>query len=345
MTSAGFPWGSNNPGTKQRIAVAIFLGVAAAALHYFRALEHGGLSDFSALWYGARMLLTHQNPYSLIGPGKLIGMPTPLLYPAPAFVAVIPLTVLPSAVAGAFFVFLSTALLAWGATRDSWHLLPMFPSIAFLTSAQLGQWSILMTSALFVPAVALIAIAKPQASIPVVGSSDHPSAFYASIIGGALLTAIAFVLEPTWFVEWRQLVGETSYFVAPIARTGGLVIALVLLRWRRTEAWLVFLAACLPQTWYPYNGLMLIAVASTYREASVLSLVSSATWMLVYLYLPGEMRSPATRELWGTLLVASSYLPATVVVLRRPNVGRAPWWIESARARWQQLSNPEPQSR
>lgn len=331
--SAGFPWGSNQPTRTQRIVVALLLGIAAAALNYFRASERGGLSDFSPLWYGARMLLEGRNPYLLIGPHKMIDMPTALYYPAPAFVSVMPLTLFSFHVAGALFVFLSTVLLAWGTTSDGWHRLPIFPSVAFLTAAQLGQWSILMTAAVFIPAVALVAIAKPQASLPIVGSSSSRLPFIASIIGGIVLLVVSFALLPSWPTEWWRLLGNSAYFVAPIARTGGIAIALVLLRWKRSEAWLVFIAACLPQTWYPYNGLLLFIVASTYREACALSLISSAMWMVVYLFIPGEMRSPATRELWGTLLVATSYLPATLVILRRPNEGQSPWWLEMFRGR------------
>lgn len=332
--STGFPWGSNNPTRTQRLVVGLAIAVGAAALNYFRAAEHGGLSDFSPLWYGARMLMEGRNPYLLIGPHKTIDMPTPLFYPAPAFVSVMPLTIFSFHVAGAVFVFLSTLLLVWGATANGWHRLPIFPSVAFLTAAQLGQWSMLMTAAVFLPAVALIGIAKPQASLPIVASSSSRLAFAASVIGGLVLLGFSFALFPGWTAAWWRLLSETDYFVAPIVRPGGLVIALVLLRWRRSEAWLVFLSACLPQTWYPYNGLLLLVVASTYREACVLSLFSSATWMVVYLFLPGEMRSSPTRELWGTLLVASSYLPATLLILRRPNTGPRPWWMANPSKFW-----------
>lgn len=329
---SGFPWGSNAPTKGQRVVVALVIGSLAALLNYFRAAEKGGFSDFTSLWYGARMLLEGRDPYQLIGPDKLVHMPTPVFYPVPAFVTVMPLTLVSFHVAGAIFIFISAVLLAWGATQDGWHRLPIFPSVAFLTSAQLGQWSILMTAALFIPSVALIAAAKPQSSAAIVGSSASRLSLLASLVGGVVLVGFSFVLMPHWFTEWRQMVGSTAYFVAPIARTGGIAIALVLLRWRRSDAWLVLIAACLPQTWYPYNGLLLLSVAETYREACALSLFSSAVWMVVYLLIPGEMRTDQTREFWGTLLVASSYLPATLLVLRRPNEGPSPWWLSTFRS-------------
>jgi hypothetical protein len=322
-----FPWGSNNPTITERLVVALVLGATAAAVNYFRAAEKGGISDFTPLWYGARMLLQGQNPYLLIGPHGLIETPTPLVYPAPAFVSVIPLTVFSFHTAAAVFVFLSTALLAWGITADGWHRLPIFPSVAFLTSAQLGQWSILMTAALFIPAVALVAVAKPQASLPVVGSTSSRRTLLAAAGGGLILVATSFWLLPDWPREWLKLIGSTDYFTPPILRVGGVLVALVLVRWRRQEAWLIFIAACMPQTWYPYNGLLLLAVAATYREACVLSLFSSASWMAVYLFVPGEMRSEQTRATWSAVLLATSYLPAVIIVLRRPNRGPSPWFF------------------
>jgi hypothetical protein len=322
-----FPWGSNNPTLSERILVALVIAAAAAAVNYFRAAEKGGVSDFTPVWYGAKMLMHGENPYLLIGPHRLIQTPTPLVYPAPAFVTVIPLTVLSFPAAGAVFVFLSTALLAWGITADGWHRLPIFPSVAFLTSAQLGQWSILMTAALFIPAVAFIAVAKPQASLPIVGSTSSRRIVIAAAIGGVILIATSFALLPDWPVEWLKLVGSTDYFTPPILRMGGILVALVLVRWKRREAWLVFIAACLPQTWYPYNGLLLLAVAETYREACFLSLFSSAAWMAVYLFVPGQMRSEETRATWSAVLLATSYLPAVIIVLRRPNRGPSPWFF------------------
>ena len=89
----------------------------------------------------------------------------------------------------------------------------------------------------------------------------------------------------------------------------------------------MFVAACLPQTWYPYNGLILLVVAATYREASVLSLVSSAGWILAFLIADGKPRSPETRAIMSAMLIAACYLPATIVVLRHSNVGPTPYWM------------------
>lgn len=296
-------------------------------MHYARAGEHGGYSDFSTVWFGARMLLDGHNPYLSIGPGKLVEMPSPPFYPAPAFVAAIPFTVVPFRWASTAFVFMSTWLLAWGCTAESWHRLPIFPSVAFVTAVWFGQWSMLFTAAVFLPMLSFFAAAKPQASLPVIAGSSKWSSSWWAAVGALVLIGCSFILAPSWAQDWWALLKTTDHFVPPILQFGGPAISVVLLRWRRPEAWLVFVAACTPQTWYPYNGLILLVVAATYREASILSLVSSAGWIIAFLVGDGGPRSPETRRIMSAMLVAACYLPAAIVVLRRPNSRQLPFWL------------------
>jgi hypothetical protein len=312
----------------QRILVAVLIGLAAASLHYFKPGSNGGPSDFSTVWYGSSFIGKGLNPYSLVGPHRVIDLPSPVFYPAPALVAVLPLTVLSAEHAGVVFVFISAALLAFGATRESWYLLPLFPSVPFLTSARLGQWSMLMTAALYIPVIAALAICKPQASIPVVAASTEKKTWLAGGVGGSVLLVLSFILMPAWPTEWMKLLRSAEYFRAPIMTIVGVPIAAVLIRWRRPEAWLIFTAACLPQTWYPYNALILLAVAATYREACVLSLISSAGWFVTYAFFAGAWRSAETQLVMQYALILFGYLPATFVVLRRPGSGPSPLWLQ-----------------
>jgi hypothetical protein len=325
--AARVPWGSNEPTLNQRIVFAIAVGLLGALMHFVRAAETGGHSDFSTLWYGARMLMGNDNPYLAIGPGRQIDLPSVPNYPAPAFVAALPFALFPVHLAGTLFVFFSTGLLAFGCTRDSWHRVPLFPSIAFATTAQLGQSSMFFAAAAFIPALAAFALVKPQASLPIAGSAVDRSTIAWAALGSIVLVLVSFMLMPEWVPHWTSVLRATDHFTSPIVRFGGPAIALVLLRWRRPEAWLVFLAACTPQTWYPYNSLILLLVAMTYREACVLSLVSSAGWIIAALTSGSDTRSAETREIMGAMLVAACYLPATIAVLRRANDGVLPFWI------------------
>lgn len=325
-----FPWGSNNPTVRQRAIAALFIAVAAAAMHYFGP-SPSGPSDFTALWHGARALLERADPYALIGPGKSIDLSSPLYYPAPALVAVAPLTILRQEIASTLFVSVSAWLLAFGATRNGWQLLPLFPSVAFMTSARLGQWSIIMTAALFIPQLAFLSAAKPQASLPVLASSERKTTWIAAVAGAIVLCGLSFFLFPGWPSSWIHGLRQSEYFTPPLFTLAGIPIALVLLKWRRSEAWLVFTAACLPQTWYPYNGLILLAVAGTFMEASLLSLTASLGALYAYAFLPGEWRSEERRVAFQNVLIAFSYLPATIAVLKKPSPAQEPVWLRTVR--------------
>jgi hypothetical protein len=325
----GFPWGDNRPTRAQRIIVCAAIATISAALHFFRAIENRGLSDFTPLWRAARLMVAGGNPYELMGPGAVVHSQYPMYYPATAFVAALPFAAIPSFhLASTAFVFTSALLLAWGVTRDGWHRLPMFPSIAYLTCASLGQWSIIMTAAIYLPVVAGIACVKPQSSIPVLASSTDRNHWIAAIAGSAALLLVSFVLLPSWPAHWLGQVGKSADFAAPVTGFAGPAVLLCLLRWRRPEAWLVLVAACLPQTWPPYNGLILMTVAFTYREMATLSLVSSFSWVILAL-----ATSPVTKaeeqQYQSMVLILSSYIPATILILRRPNEGHGPLWLRA----------------
>jgi hypothetical protein len=316
------------------VAVALLIACAAATLHFFRANLNDGWSDFTPLWQAARLMLTGDDPYLLIGPGKPFHSPYPMYYPATTFVSIAPFAVIPSFQwAGTAFVFVSSFLLAYGCTANGWQMLPIFPSVAFLTSATLAQWSIVFTAMVFIPALGFLAVAKPQSALPVVLSSERRLAFITAVAGGLMIFLVSVVLMPEWPREWWAMARSSPDFVPPLLRFAGFAIPLVLLRWRRPESWLVLLSACVPQTWPPYNGLVLMTVARTYREASFLSLFSSASWILFAWFADG-LGEAHERSMMAAVLNIGGYLPATLLILRRPNTGAGPFplaWILSRR--------------
>lgn len=310
--------------------VAFLIAIVAAAAIYAHSLKSGNdRSDFSQALFGARALLHGANPYVLVGPTRVYESQWPVMYPATAYAFAIPFAGFSDGVAAALFVAASTFLLVYGMTAGTWHRLPMLASIAFLSSVQLAQWSIVVTAMLFLPMLAAVVAVKPQAAFPVIASSPNRVALTAALIGGLVLLAVSIVLLPSWPIEWWRIIRETQQLRPPIMRLGGPLILLVLLRWRRPEAWLVFLMACMPQSWAWYNALTLLAIATTYREACVLSLVSSIGGLAAVWYIR-DSSSPASYPAWGAALVAFAYLPATIAVLRRPNVTESAPWRERA---------------
>lgn len=323
-----FPWGLNVPTQRQRIAVAFAIGICATLILLQRFIFHpGDKVDFDLMWFGAHSLLNGQDPYPLVGPGKQFQWDFSLLYPMPSLVAVMPLAVFSMRNAALASVFFSSTLLAFGATRDGWHTLPMFASAAFIDTTVGAQWSSLLVAGLFLPWLGVVILAKPQLGLAVVAGNASKRIFLPTVIGTLVLVAVSFALVPSWLKEWILLAKTADHMKAVVFQPGGFLILLVMMRWRRPEAWLVLLTALLPQTLMWYSFLVLLAFPRTYREACVLSLVSSVGCLIARGLAEKLPPVESTGKLiWG-IVVVTTFIPAVIAILRRPNEGRMPWWM------------------
>lgn len=322
-----FPWGSNNPTRPQRACVAA-LATLLALLLLQTQYAHGFQTDFGQIWFGARSMLGGSDPYKLIGPGLAHEAEYPLLYPATALAAAIPISIFSLHAATFVFVGISTFLLAYSCTADSWHRLPIFASAAFVDSARSAQWSLIFTAAYFVPALAFLSAAKPQAAIPVIISGRTRSTAIAAFTGGAAMLLLSLYFLPAWPATWLNLVRRSEHFIVPITRLGGFLILLVLVRWKRRETWLLLACACLPQTLMWYSVLILLVIPETFREACLLSLISSIGLILA------DTTASAESLFWqsttGEIFVLTTFLPTVVLILTRPNEGPKPAWLSFA---------------
>jgi hypothetical protein len=114
----------------------------------------------------------------------------------------------------------------------------------------------------------------------------------------------------------------------PLRLPGGFLILIVLLRWRRPVARLVAAMACVPQLMYFAVQLTLWLVPRTRRETMVLSAVSAGAWIAsLIINIQGD-RQPAFSSV--PYVLVGVYLPAVIMVLRRPNEGSIPEWLERA---------------
>jgi hypothetical protein len=108
---------------------------------------------------------------------------------------------------------------------------------------------------------------------------------------------------------------------------GGVWTLLLLFRWRRPEARLVLALACVPQTPLLYGTVPLFVAPNTIVEGGILWLGSwlAAAWLsLAGPYASRFARFSASATAIGWLM----YLPCVAMLLRRPNEGPAPAWLE-----------------
>jgi hypothetical protein len=120
----------------------------------------------------------------------------------------------------------------------------------------------------------------------------------------------------------------------PIRWTGGVVLLLAALRWRRPEARLLALFAFAPQNGYGTELLpLLCAIPSSPRQALLVTLLSWLAGIGVILAAPAGGWGYGLSSALGTAWTLAVLWPLTAFVLARPNVGVVPGWFERTVAR------------
>lgn len=322
---------------RHRLAIAIVIGVGMALLVWMSryrvdALQAGG-ADFDQISFAARAILEGGNPYALIGPGKAMEWPWPLLYPLTTPLALLPLGALPAAVAHALFIGLSSFALAYALGAYGWRLMPIL--LAFVGTGFGAQWSTPLTAALLVPSLAWVFVLKPHIGAALLVANGSVAAVRLAAIGGVLLLVVSLFVDVTWPLQWFAAMRESYGVVqvAPVAAIGGPALLLALLRWRRWDARLLLALALIPQTPLTYSALPLGLLAQTRMQALLFVLSTHLAGFSQVWFVPRA--APNTHaKVAAACLNAFIYLPCLVAVLRRPNEGGAPAAFERAIARW-----------
>jgi hypothetical protein len=295
-----------------RIIVSVFVGGWGAFISYFAMSSHPLhlAKDFSYPWRAARALFDGHNPYDVIQAVGAYPFNSPLLYPLPAAIVAAPFSFLRPEVAGALFVGLSSALLAWAMLRDSPYRLPIFLSAPFVQAAILGQWSPLLAAAALMPSLQFLAAAKP--TVGLAAWLYKPS--LRGIIGGLVLVAIAFLVLPGWLGDWLDATSGMRKYRGPATTLLGAFLLLGVLRWRRREGRLFIAMSLIPQLPVFYDALMLWLVPSTFWRSLALSAVS---WIGYLAWYP-HRTSPDQNILAFPWLVFTIYAPALILLLLLP---------------------------
>jgi hypothetical protein len=322
------PGTSRAPSARQRILASVLLALTCAALAlaaFLRTPDH--VADFDQLWFGARALWSGVSPYTVVGPGKAFDFPWPLYYPLPALLVASPFAVFPLLAARVLFVAVGTAALAYAVTRRAWRGLLIFTSAAYIVSLTQVQFAPLFVAALFIPAAGMVLVAKPNLGACIVASRLSRSLIVVSLGSAVVLIACSFLIMPGWHREWFAALADSPHIKPYIVRPGGILMLAALVRWRRPEARLLAALAVVPQNATLYDTLPLFVIPSTINEAAILALLSHGAWHLAIGRAgdPTSLRIANDNALTYLLLL---YLPALVMVLRRPNVGVVPAWLE-----------------
>ena len=267
-----------------------------------------------------------QDPYVAMVPG-VVGAPGAFLYPLPTAIIATPFAPLPDAIAGAAFIGLSGALFAYGLSASGWWRLVALMSPAFLLSFSVANWPPLVAASALLPGVGWLAAAKPN--IGIVAFAYRPR--WSTVLGGLALVALGLFVFPRWPLEWlshvaRQEVPHAATYAWPL----GFVGFAGLLRWRTPQGRALVAFTLMPVSAFPYDHLMLWLIPRTFREALLLTWTAWLTAPALLGFNGEESRT--TLLLIQGALTLGTVVPATVLVMRHPNVGPAPRWLERATA-------------
>ena len=326
------------PTLRSRVVVALVIGVVAASYAFVTHRSSIGIDrapDSLVFWRGARILLAGGDPYlaatwQSMPAGELDILAwrdriEPLYYPLPALLLWIPFALGSFVTGSAAFCGIGAALFAFAVSRGGLQRVWLCGGVPFITAVHFGQWATWLTAAAVLPWLAIVLPAKPNIGLAVAASKPTRT----MILGAAAILGVSLIVLPRWPLEWFATITgpfrNTVPHPIPLLTFGGAgaVLLTALLRWRRAEARLLVALACVPQLLFWADQLPLALVPESRREVIWSLLAGQVCFILWYLFAPKVVAYVPVMQPYALL---GTYLPALVIILRRPNVGPVPAW-------------------
>ncbi len=281
---------------KRRIAAAALIGTASGLFCCFLLTRlHQQAGDFHWALHLAHRLVEQQNPYD-----------TPLeQYPLPAAFPALPFLHVREEIAGGMFFGISSALLVLGLTREGFGRLRVLLAFPFWAGLLAAQWMAVITASAFFPLLLPFTMMKPQVGLPVFLTRLSRRGLVACIF----IAGLSLAIYPRWPLLWLGQIHYYDFFI-PILVFPGPFLLMALLRYRERDAWLLLLAALMPQRWF-FDSFTLWLIPKSKRQMLFTAVVSwgAGIWRWYH--------QPATFTDVGRLAVIFIYLPMLAVVLFR----------------------------
>ncbi len=250
---------------RSRFLIALAFGLVAGAV---AALGSGG----DVLWpvYGARRLLAGANPYAAPYP-EISTNPiyTWLYYPLPALLLCVPVAWLPDRLAIGVLCGLSYGVLAYAVWPQPARRLALlsYPVLCCLHYAQ--PWPLVAAAAYLAPALAPLALSKPNVALPVLLS--RPAWRWLPVGVSAALCAASIPFG------WLAHLGSHQNTIVSMSLFGAPLL-LAALRWKRAAWRLVALTACIPLR--TYDTALLTVLPASWPGALVACALGWLAWPL-----------------------------------------------------------------
>jgi hypothetical protein len=311
--------------TDLRVRLAVALAIGICAVLFFLATTHnivyGATTDFEFWWRAVRLWASGIDPYGMRPDTPLWPLPDRLYYPMPALIIAWPLHKFGLLLAGSLFVGLSASWLCWVLSADGLWRMWFFATPAFVMAARLGQWSPIISAATLVPAAGFLLATKPN--LGVAAFAYRPT--WRGAAGVAIILLVSIAMNTAWPREWLANIHSVRSHPSPIQVPFGWLLLLALMRWRQPEARLLIAMACIPQLLFFSDQLLLGLVTRTKNEAELFAgcgLAASLVWLI-----RAGANNPNLTGLAAPYVMLGCYLPALIIVLRRPNEGTVPAWL------------------
>ncbi|MGB3482217.1 MAG: hypothetical protein WBB07_08370 [Mycobacterium sp.] len=278
------------------------LAVSVGVLTAFLAYAAGG-GDMGWPIQAARDIIAGRDPYAqplVDETGQL--WPT---NPVTTIMLFLPLAWAPDTVLAAIVFGGISGLLAFGLTREGalWPLLT-FASPAYISCLINAQWAPLVLATFYLPNLLPLALVKPSIALPVLLTRLNLKRG----LGCVAIVVVSFILCPWWWpADWLSPSMTVYTGFTPILTVPGFLVLLALVRWRDKRAWILVLAALVPQR-IPYDQLLLWLIPQNAKR----SLILSASLVIAY----GVRKT--TNWDTETLIVVFGYLVCLAFVVWPP---------------------------
>jgi hypothetical protein len=258
---------------------------------------HQDAADFRWALHLVHRLLARQNPYD-----------TPLeQYPLPAGLFALPFVRLQPELAAGIFWGISSSLLAFGLTRHGYTRLLIFLAYPYWAGIITVQWSPIIAASVFFPLLSPVTMAKPQIGLPVFLTRLSLKGLLACVV----VAILSLVVMPNWPWLWLRQTGNYEHFI-PLLVLPGPVLLLALLRYRERDAWLLLLAAIMPQRWF-FDSFILWLIPQSRRQIIWTVFFSWGAGLWRWYHVPHNFTEV------GRWTVIFLYVPMLAVILFRPN--------------------------
>jgi hypothetical protein len=310
---------NNSSDRRARLVMSVAVGVITALFALELATRPNVHTDFEILWRATRLWANGSDPYAM--------RPCCLFYPLPALMLIWPVHGLPRDLATAVFVAVPAALLAWRLSRDAlWPLLAL-ASPSFVMAVVLGQWTPWMLLAMLWPTAGVFLASKPTLGLACFAYGPTRRAALGS--AGIMLVSLGLWLD--WPLLWLRNLPAVIEHPSPLTAPFGVLLCAAALRWRRAEARLLLAMACVPQLLLFADQLPLMLVARSPREATLMTV---GGWVAAIFWFVQEADKYGAVSFAAPYVLAGCYLPALWIVLRQPNEGAVPAWLERRIVSW-----------